>query len=77
VFDRKFVCLIVCTYDAVPHEHYNNNGIACVSNTATMMLAAKISRAATTMLQQSKNIRHQQQAAESHAPQITYIISTC
>jgi hypothetical protein len=49
--------LFVSAHDAVPHEHDNNTSIACgVSNTATMLPAAMIiSRAATTMLQQSKD----------------------
>jgi hypothetical protein len=34
--------LFVSAHDAVPHEH-DNNSIACVSNKATMLLAAKIS----------------------------------
>ena len=56
----------------VPHDEHDNKSIACVSNTATMLLAAKISRTTRTMLQQySKrhdDAKRHQQAEDYHDP---------
>ena len=57
----------------VPHDEHGNKSIACVSNTATMLLAAKISRTTRTMLQQHSkrydDAKRHQQAEDYHDPE--------
>jgi hypothetical protein len=62
--------------DIVPHEEHDKNNIACVSNTATMLPAAKIPRVATTMLQQSKDTMTQSTKNKQQNLMTTYHISS-